>query len=223
MEELNMIPFNGWSNRDFESFLFTENENLREAEDERKRVKEKLEQFLTESKEKIEQKCDFYNGCKLHIGNLDKEHVWGAIKFNAGSLIDQIHISVIMNAYNLSIGIQIEGNKPTQEAIKKVKNNKEKFKEILKKLIDFNYVIRERYHIRVSKWDSRVVAQIALGAKITNDDLEYIVKKMEQYEYVELRIARIYDKHEVINKGQKFIDECVDSIIIVNEMIQFLK
>jgi len=46
---------------------------------------------------------------------------------------------------------------------------------------------------------------------------------MEQYKYVELRIARIYDKHEVINKGQKFIEECVDSLVIVDEMIQFLR
>ena len=84
MEELNMIPFNGWNNRDFESFLSTDYENKTVAEDERKRVKEKLEQFLTESKEKIEKKCDFYSGCKLHIGNLDNEHVWGAIKFSVG-------------------------------------------------------------------------------------------------------------------------------------------
>jgi len=223
MEELNMIPFKGWKNRDFESFLSTENENLKLAEDERKRVKEKLEQFLNESKELIDEKYDFYKGCKLYIGNLDKEHVWGAIKFSDESLINQIHISVIMNAYNLSIGIQIEGNKPTQVAIEKIKNRKVKFQEILKKLTNFNYVIRKRYQIQASKWDSSVVAKIVLGAEITNDDLEYIVKKMEQYKYVELRIARIYDKHEVINKGQKFIEECVDSLVIVDEMIQFLR
>ena len=223
MEELNMITFNGWKNRDFESFLVTENENLRVAEDERKRVKEKLKQFLTESKEKLVQKCDFYNGCDLYIGNLDKEHVWGAIKFDDGSLIDQIHINVSMNAYIFSIGIQIEGIKPSTRAIKVIKNNKDKFLEILKKLPHFHYVIRDRYQIQAAKWDSSVVAEIVLGAEITNDDLEYIVKKMEQYKYVELRIARIYDKHKVINKGQKFIEECVDSLVIVDEMIQFLR
>ena len=223
MEELNMIPFNGWKNRDFESFLVTENENLRVAEDERKRVKEKLEQFLNESKELIDQKYDFYKGCRLYIGNLDKEHVWGAIKFSDESLINQIHISVIMNAYNLSIGIQLEGNKPTQLAIEKIKNSKEKFQEILIKLTNFNFVIRKRYQIQASKWDSIVVASIVLGAEITNDDLEFIIKKMEQYRYVELRIARIYDKHEVINRGQKFIEESVDSLLIADEMIQFLR
>ncbi len=223
MEELNMIPFNGWSNRDFESFLFTENENLRLAEDERKRVKEKLEQFLTESKEIIDQKYDFYKGCKLHIGNLDKEHVWGAIKFSDESLINQIHISVIMNAYNLSIGIQIEGKNPSTKAIKIIKNNKEKFLEILKKLIHFHYVIRERYQIRVQNYNSRVVAQIVVDTKTTIDDVNYIIRKMEQYKLVELRIVRIYDKHEVINKGQKYIEECVDSLVIVDEMIQFLR
>ena len=107
--------------------------------------------------------------------------------------------------------------------IEKVKNSKEKFQEILKRLTDFNFVIRKRYQIQASKWDSSVVAKIILGTEITNDDLEYIVKKMEQYKYVELRIARIYDKREVINKGQKFIEKCVDSIVIVNEMIQFLR
>jgi len=223
MEELNMIPFNGWNNRDFESFLSTDYENKTVAEDERKRVKEKLEQFLTESKEKIEKKCDFYSGCKLHIGNLDNEHVWGAIKFSDGPLIDQIHISVIMNAYELSIGIQIEGKNPSTKAIKIIKSNKEKFLEILKKLIQFNYVIRDRYQIRVRNYDSNVVAQIVVDAKTTTDDVDYIIKKMEQYKLVELRIARIYDKHKVIDKKLKFIEECVDSMVIVNEMIQFLR
>jgi hypothetical protein len=223
MEELNMIPFNGWNNRDFESFLSTENENLRVYEDERKRVKEKLEQFLNESKEKIEEKCDSYKGCKLHIGNLDKEHVWGSIKFNEKNLIDQIHVSVIMYAYNFSIGIQIEGKNPTSKAIKVIKNNKEKFLEMLKKLTHFNYVIRDRYQIRVRNFESKVVAQIAVGAKTTVDDVDYIIKKMEQYKLVELRIVRIYDKQEVINKGQKFMEVCVDYLVIVDEMIQFLK
>ena len=223
MEELNMIPFNGWSDRDFEAFLSTENENLRVANDERKRVKEKLELFLNDSKEKFEKKCDFYTGCKLHIGYLDKAHAWGAIKVSNEKLIDQIHISVIITANILSIGIQIEGNRPTKLAIEKIKNNKEKFQKILKKLFDFEYVIRKRYQIQASNWDSDVVAQIALGKEITNDDLDYIVKKMEQYKYVELRIVRIYDKHEVIKKGKKFIEECVDSIVMVNEVIQFLK
>lgn len=223
MEELNMIPFKGWNNRDFESFLSTENENLRVAEDERKRVKEKLGQFLNESKEKIERKCDFYKDCKLHIGNLANEHVWGAIKFSDKSLIDQIHISVIMNAYNLSIGIQIEGKNPTSKAIKVIKNNKEKFLEILKNLTDFNYVIRNRYQIRVQNFESKVVAQIVVDEKTSSDDVDYLLKKMEQYHLVELRIVRIYDKHEVINAGQKFIEKCLDSLAILVEMIQFLK
>jgi hypothetical protein len=223
MEELNMIPFNGWSDRDFEAFLSTENENLRDANDERKRVKEKLDLFLNDSKEKFEKKCDFYTGCKLHIGYLDKAHAWGAIKVSNEKLIDQIHISVIITANILSIGIQIEGKKPTTEAIKVIKNNKEKFLEILKKLTHFNYVINERVNIRASKFDYKVVAQIVVDAKTTVDDVDYIIKKMEQYKLVVLQIVRIYDKHEVIKKGQKFIEECVDSIVMVNEMIQFLK
>ena len=223
MKELNMTPFLGWSNRDFEAFLVTENENQKVANDQRKRVKEKLEQFLNESKEHIDQKYDFYKDCSLYIGNLDKEHVWGAIKFSDESLINQIHISVIFNAYNLSIGIQIEGKNPTTKAIKTIKENQETFLEILRKLDHFKYVIRRRYQIQVSKWDSDAVGEIALGSEITSDDLEFIVKKMEQYKYVELRIARIYDKHEVINKGQRFIDDCVDSLVIAYEIIQFLK
>ncbi len=223
MEELNMAPFNGWSNRDFEAFLSTENENFRVAVDERKRVKEKLNQFLKDTKEKLEKNCTFYKGCELKIGNLDKEHLWGAIKFSEESLIDQIHISIIMNAYNLSVGIQIEGKKPTIKAIKDIKNDKEKFLKLLKKLDNFIYIIRERFNIQVQKFDSRIVAQIVIGSKIGTDDVEYIIKKMDQYKLVELRIARIYDKHEVINKGQLFIEECINSLAILDEMIPFLR
>jgi len=179
MEELNMIPFRAWTNRDFESFLHTDNQNLKIAEEDRKRVKEKLKQFLNETKENIDHKCDFYKGCKLIIGNLDKEHVWAAIQFWDGRLVDQIHVSVIMDAYNFSIGIQIEGHQPTQRAITKIKNDKERFQKILEKLTDFNYVIRKRFQIQASKWDSDVVAQIVIGQEITDDDLDYIVKKME--------------------------------------------
>jgi hypothetical protein len=223
MEELNMVPFNGWNDRDFEAFLSTENENLRVAEDERKRVKEKLEQFLDDAKTKLEKECDFYSGCKLHIGKLDKMHAWGSIKFNDGELIDQIHISGIISPSNLSIGVQIEGNRPTKLAIKRIKNDRENFLIILKKLVDFNYVIRKRYQIQASKWKSYVVAQILLGNEITHDDIDYIIKKMEQYNYVEIRTARIYDKHVVTKKGKKIIDECVDSIVLLKELIQFLR
>jgi uncharacterized protein YggL (DUF469 family) len=223
MEELNMIPFRGWTNRDFESFLVTDNQNPKIAEEERKRVKEKLEQFLNESKENIDQKCDFYKGSELIIGNLDKEHVWAAIQFRDGRLVNQIHVSVIMNAYNFSIGIQIEGYQPTQKAIQKIKNDKEGFQKILEKLTDFNYVIRKRYQIQASKWDSDVVAQIVIGQEITDADLDYIVKKMEKYKYVELRIPRIYEKHKVIDKGEGFIEECADTIVMLNEIIQFLE
>jgi uncharacterized protein YktB (UPF0637 family) len=202
--------------------MSTENENLRVAEDERKRVKEKLKQFLNDSKIKLDEKCDFYSGYKLHFGNLYKEDVWGALKFDNGNLIDQIHISVIIYAYNLSIGIQIEGNKPSQIGIKKSKNNKEEFQKILTNLNDFNFVIRKRYQRQASIWDSDVVAQIVLGKEVTNNDLDYIVKKMEQYKYVELRIARIYEKHKVISKGKYFIEDCVDSIITLKDIIQFL-
>ena len=223
MEELNMKPFRGWTNRDFEAFLHTENQNLKIAEEERKRVKEKLKQFLNETKESIDHKCDFYKGCKLIIGNLDKEHVWAAIKFRDGRLVDQIHVSVIMNAYNFSIGIQIEGKDPTKKAIKKIKNDKERFQKILEKLTDFNYVIRKRYQIQASKWDSDVVAQIVIGQEITDADLDYIVKKMEKYKYVELRIPRIYEKHKVIDNGKGFIEECADTIVMLNEIIKFLE
>jgi hypothetical protein len=223
MEELNMVPFNGWNDRDFEAFLSAENENLRFAEDQRKRVKDKLEQFLNDTKTEIEKKCDFYSGCKLHIGNLDKNHAWASIKFNDGKLIDQTHISVIISPGNLSIGIQIEGNTPTKVAIKNIKNNREKFQIILKKLVNFHYVIRRRYQIQASIWDSAIVAQILLGNEITHYDIEYIVNKMEQFKYVEIRIARIYDKHVVSKKGKKIMEESVDSIVMLNELIQFLK
>jgi DNA-binding MarR family transcriptional regulator len=150
-------------------------------------------------------------------------HAWGSIKFNDGELIDQIHISGIISPSNLSIGVQIEGNRPTKLAIKRIKNDRENFLIILKKLVDFNYVIRKRYQIQASKWKSYVVAQILLGNEITHDDIEYIIKKMEQYNYVEIRTARIYDKHVVTKKGKKIIDECVDSIVLLKELIQFLR
>ena len=73
------------------------------------------------------------------------------------------------------------------------------------------------------KSKSYVVAQILLGNEITHDDIEYIIKKMEQYNYVEIRTARIYDKHVVTKKGKKIIDECVDSIVNLKELIQFLR
>jgi|WetSurSiteA1Bulk_404760.scaffolds.fasta_scaffold1116234_1 hypothetical protein len=46
---------------------------------------------------------------------------------------------------------------------------------------------------------------------------------MEQYHYVEIRIARIYDQHIVTKKGKKIIEECVESIVLLNELIQFLR
>jgi uncharacterized protein YktB (UPF0637 family) len=223
MEQLSMVPFNGWKNRDFEAFLSTDNEQVKIAEDERKRVKEKFTLFLNDTKEKLEKESTFYKGCKSKIGNLDKEHVWGAIYFSEESLINQVHVSIIMHANDLSVGIQIEGKKPTTKAIRNIRNAKEKFLKHLNKLDKFIFIIRDRYNVRASLFKSHIVAQIVIDSKTGMDDVEYIIKKMDQYKLVELRIVRIYDKQEVIIKEQSFIEECINTIEILDEMIQFLR
>lgn len=223
MEELNIIPFIDWKNRDFEAFLTSENENPKVMENERKRVKEKLGQFISEMLENLKRKSDFYGNSKLHFGNLDKEHVWSAIKFTNGKLIDQVHISFIIQAFDLSLGLQIEGVNPTKKAIEKIKNNREIFLKKLKKLQGFIYIIRERFQIQASIWDSKVTAQIVIDEKISEDDINYIIRKIDQYEKVELRIVKMYDKQDAINKGREFMQESINNILMLEDMISFLK
>ena len=223
MEELNMVPFSGWSNRDFEAFLPTDTDNQKLSEEERKRVKIKLDNFLTDIQNKIKQNNAYFANSTYKIGNLDKEHVWGSIKFTDDDLINQVHISIIMNSTTLSFGIQIEGNRPSKIAIEKIKNDKPGFLDIISKLDDYIFVIRKRFQIRASIWDSSVAAQIVLGNELTEDDVNYIALKLERFNYVELRIVKIYHQHEAIQKGEDFIQECVESIEKLTALIDFLK
>jgi hypothetical protein len=170
LEAINMSPFVGWKIEDFEPFLYGEDDSMGQK-DNRTRVKKKLDEYLTELKDGLD-KEELYADLKPKLGNLDKEHVWGVLAKPDINQVDQTHFSFILNSELFSIGIQIEGARPSKETYEKIKLKKNLFYEILRRLENYNFVIRNRYQKRVRLWPSYEVAIISLGEEVKENGIK---------------------------------------------------
>lgn len=207
LEAINMSPFNGWDRKDFEAFLYIEDDP---QEENRIRVKKKLEGYLKELKEILNKEklyVDLEIGGKGgKLGRLDREHIWGVLAKPDIKPINQPHFSFILNSDFFSIGIQIEGTKPSKKIYQKIKSKENVLYNILTELEGYNFIVRNRYNIRVQLWDSYEVANIRLGKEAKENDLEYLTKKIGQYDRVELRCVKIFKRDAKEIKDKSFLE-----------------
>lgn len=220
LEIINMSPFTGWNKKDFEAFLNIELDTNKEL---RLRVKDKFAVYikaLLESAKKIMA----IEGHESRVGNvkLDSRHIWAVIGTTISNIINVPHFNFAIDSDAFSLGIQIEGKKPTYKTLEKIELDMDRVLKMLRDLNGYVFMIKMREEISVQKWKSFDLARINLNKELATEDVQYIIKKSRQYKYFEYRIAKIYQRDEKVLHNQSFLDESVNTIKQLKEFYDFV-
>ena len=215
LEAINMTPFYGWHKSHFEAFLNIEDDLKNEL---RIRVKKNLQQYLTELREHL-QKISLFKDLQMKVGNLqtdDSRHCWGVLCTPPlNRIVYTPHFNFVINADEFVLGVQIEGKKPANEFKAKVKQDSQKLLNILRRLEGFDLTISKRVNPsnRPRSFIGIPVAQIALGDNVSQHDIEFISKKMDQYRLCEMNCSRSFKRG----------DECIRDASFLATSAEFMK
>lgn len=180
LEDNNMTEFNGWNERDFDSFLSIEEDNKCEL---RRNVKLRFIKFI----EKLElelKKTDEFSNVYFNVMTAirkDTESVWGNFIKSGKRNIQIAHLWLDINANGLDIGIQNEGINSTRQFINKLINNPQEFTSICKNLNGYNIHLKERFQIQVQNYGVHPLATINLGHYFTETDTLYLINKIKEF------------------------------------------
>ncbi len=221
LEMINMSPFTGWEKRDFEAFLYREEDPRKEL---RMRVKGKLQEYLNELSRELKDHS-LYNKLKVDVGNLSKTspHVWGVLCIPPiKRKVDVPHFNFLVTSDDFCMGVQIEGKKPSNKMKKHIEEDKEGFLEILKGLDGFELKLRKRIEVRPRKFDSTDVVSIKLGDKdVTMSDVDYLINKMGEYDLFELNCGMSIKRDKEILHDESFLDKSVEFMIKLKDYYAF--
>lgn len=167
--------------------------NLDPKNELRIKVKENLQQYLTELKEHL-QKISLFKDLEMKVGNLQAgnlqtgnlqtgvpPHCWGALcSPPLDNMVHKPHFNFVINADEFVVGVQIEGKKPANEFKANMKRDAQEFLKILGQLKGFDLIIRKRINPsnRPRGLMGIPVAQIALGDNVSQHDIEFISKSL---------------------------------------------
>jgi len=219
LEAINMATFTGWNKKDFEAFLNIEDDPKKEL---RLRVKEKLEQYLIEVKELLSE--EEFKDIESYVGNVkeDSTHLWGVLcKPSVKDRIHKPHFNFWVNSDEFGMGIMIQGKRPANKMKKSINSEKDKFLKILKKLKDFDLIIRERVLDRPREYHKIDVAKIKLGKYVSLEDINYILEKMGRYTLFEIHCARSFKRDEEILNNQSFLKKTVEFMSQLRDYYNF--
>jgi len=211
LEAINMAPFNGWEKRDFEAFLNIEDDPKREF---RWRVREKFKQYLIELRDSVKD-LKIFEGLEYKVGKImsDSTVVWGVLcKPPIEYKVHNPHFNFWVNSDEFGMGINIEGKNPTNRMMKKVYEEKERFLKILIELEDYDFILMKRFNPTglPRAYTSIEAIKIRLGNEmISNEDVEYIIKKRSQYGLVQIYCRKRFKRDEKILNSQSFLKESI--------------
>ncbi len=230
LEAINMAPFYGWHKSHFEAFLNIEDDPKNEL---RTKVKEDLGQYLTELKEHLQRSSLFKDlqkdVGKLQAGNLQAgvpPHCWGVLCTPPPkSRVHKPHFNFVINADEFVVGVQIEGQKPANKFKKTVQKNELEFLKILGHLEGFDLIIRERINPdnRPRGHFGIPVAQIALGDNVSQHDIEFISKKMDQYKLFEVSCSKAFKRDDEFIRNASFLTTSADLMKQLQPYYEFSK
>ncbi len=208
LEAINMAPFYGWHKSHFEAFLNIEDDPKNEL---MIRVKGDLQQYLTELREHL-QKISLFKDLRMKVGNLqpkDYRHCWGVLCTPPlKKMVDTPHFNFVINADEFVVGVQIEGEKPAHYIMKKVKQDAKTFLNLLSPLEGFDLIIRKRIKRdnRPRNYIGIPIAQIALGDNVSQHDVEFISRKMNQYWLFEISCSKSFKRDDASIRDASFLD-----------------
>jgi len=219
LEAINMAPFTGWSNNDFEAFLYTKDNPKKEH---RQMVKKKLEQYLKELN-KLTSKDGLLKDLKTSMGNMNSpKSIWGVLcKPPLKNKVSIAHFNFWLDSNNFGIGVEIEGKPAALKMKKNIISKKTTFLNILKNLEGFDLTISEKFPTnRPRHYNVKDRVKIALGPHIGREDVEYVTKKMNQYKLFEIYCAKTFKRDEKTLASEAFLKK---SLAIINQLKEYYK
>jgi hypothetical protein len=217
LEVINMASFTGWQRKDFEAFLFIENDPKREL---RLRVKEKFRLYIEELNSLLKEK-NIINILEPYVGNLGSKDVdvWASVSEPPlNQKVHKPHFSAWINSYEFEIGVQIEGKTPAYKMKQYIGENKLGFLRILRRLEGFKIELNEKVEIHPKVHKFRFVAKIQAGKHCTENDVNYLLEKMNQYNLFALHIGKTFGRDDKKIQSEKFLKT---SVKIVKQLMEY--
>ncbi|HUU56542.1 MAG TPA: hypothetical protein VMW93_04300 [bacterium] len=222
LEAISMAPFKGWEKGDFEAFLNIDYDPKREL---RIRVKEKFKQYLFELKELIGE-VGSYVELVPNVGFIKKDStsVWGVLcKPPVENKVQKPHFNFWVNSDEFGLGIQIEGKHPAGMMRGYIKSNSERFVAILKKLEGFNLIIQKRVNPtgRPRAFHGIEILKLRLGGDISNEDVRYVISKIDQYKLFQINCGVSYKRNEDVLGKESFLRKSAGLMKKLSEYYSF--
>lgn len=196
LEDNNMTDFNGFKQKDFDAFLFIEEDRDFSA---RRNVKVRFTSFMEQLHTELVKTKAFKNMHLRLMGVFSKEsrHIWGNFVEAGKKNVEVIHFIVRITSSMIQIGIQIEGKRPTDRFIKNLKSNPQKLTKICASLNEYEIDFYERFHIRVRTYGENPLARINLGKKFTKIETDYLINKINECDNkVIFTISKLFDRDD---------------------------
>ncbi len=223
LEDNNMNhTFNGWKQKDFDAFLFVEND---ENSEQRKNVKERLNSFLEQVSLGLKNNKVFGNHTLRPQTNISKDatSIWCNLVQQGKDNVKIAHIFCDVHSNGISIGINNQGKTKTATSafIENLEKEEDTFTEICQKLDGVYIRLNKRYHIRVSKWDAYDIAKIRLGKDYTKTDTVYLKNKIKDFEAIEVTVIKDFKRDYKNIDNLSFINDCVSEIEKLEDFYKF--
>ena len=222
LEGNNMTEFNTWKQEDFNAFLFIEQDSDKEC---RRNVKVKFSSFMKLLHKQLQNR-NCYPTTKINIQTKIEEdtiYIWGNfVEKEIKNSIDIAHFLLRISANGISIGINIEGAKPTREFTKKLNNTSQEFTNICEQLNGYSLILRKRWKTeRIRIFDNKELINIYLGENYNLTDTEYLMNKISQFDLIEINIEKDINKNDKIIKSNDFIINCLEELIMLEKIYYY--
>jgi len=222
LEAINMGPFDGWHRKDFEAFLNLEDDPDREL---RRRVKEKLDHYMKELKALLIQE-GIFKDLQPDVLNVkaDSAQVCAVLcKPPLQSKVQVPHFNFVVNSDRFEMAVQIEGKAAAKRMQRNILSQTERFLEIIKKLDEFDLVIRKRINPQGLPRGYYGVEhlRVKLGDDVERDDVEYLIRKLSKYPLFEIGCIKRFKRDEEHLRGPAFLKKSVEFLQQLQDYYEF--
>lgn len=224
-QEIQMGEFDGFHPHHFAAFTFLDEED---AQDDRRRVKHYLGQFLEAVREAAEGDLKAFR--EVHLGNVKEADriSWGTLS-RSEKMVHEPHFSFMIDGSSVRIRLLIEGMTPTREARSRIQGDKKKFLNLLKKLSDCELQLNRRWQLHAQRFRNVEAACIQLDC-VDMADVDYVVEKMASLEmpgpergYFMIIVGRTYSLDDPVVARPEFAAEAVKMMKRLTPLRLFLE
>jgi len=174
----------------------------------------------------------FYEG--YYVGQLwlKDDYCWVAFGPRDKKFKQQAHQTMSLYEDRLDVFVNVELKRAVEKLKKKIRQNKQAFRETILKLpAPFTVQLEERIQKVASQYDCYIVAKLEAGnrkdiAKLGKDEFDYIENFLERTHLPYLSVRRSIDRNHALDlsqgDGQALVDEVVGIMSEFHQLVKFI-